>query len=114
MEKQRRQVQDRLISELHFDGMSMDKLIEVAEYIKEKVRLAGGILGSEFIDYESYGYDGAFIMAVKFSRYETDKEMEQRLASEKKDRERQSAAKEKKDAKDRALYEKLKKKFKDG
>lgn len=63
------------------------------------------------INYEFYGYDGAREYEVCFMRFETDKEMDFRMKIEESARHRKLEAKKKAEDKERALFEKLKKKF---
>jgi hypothetical protein len=59
----------------------------------------------------NYGYDGGKELTLRERREETDKEYNKRLAEEKKDRLRTKEAKALKEAKERAEFERLKKKF---
>ena len=58
-----------------------------------------------------YGYDGGMELELYEHRLETDKEYEKRIAEEKKASVKRKKAKADKDARDRAEYERLKKKF---
>lgn len=58
-----------------------------------------------------YGYDGGKELTLRERREETDKEYNKRLAEEKKDRLKAKETKALKEAKERAEYERLRKKF---
>lgn len=111
MGKAREEVVDKLKAYVDFNGMSLEKLAEEAALLKSMVADAGGIEGSAFIDYEHYGYDGAYEIVVKYRRMESDAEYERRQKAEAKEREKEKARKAKAKEKRRAEYEKLKREF---
>lgn len=63
------------------------------------------------IEAESYGHDGGVDINVYGDRFETSRELADRLKKEEKEREWKQKADAKKDAEDLKLYKKLQKKF---
>ncbi len=64
-----------------------------------------------YFDIQSYGYDGGKELYMYERRLETDKEYDKRLAEEKKVKAKAKDAKALKEAKERAEFMRLKKKF---
>ena len=88
------------------DGKTPDQVVESMKYYQEQY--AGRDI---YFDIQSYGYDGGKDLKLRERRPETDKEYEKRIAEEKKEKEKVKATKALKEAKERAEYERLKKKF---
>lgn len=83
---------------------------QVYEYLEEHMTLevaAGGVYDTYTIQYEYYGYDGAFDIVLEGMRIETDQEFEARQAHLKMIRSKQK----KKEDKEYEQYLRLKKKF---
>jgi len=64
-----------------------------------------------YFDIQSYGYDGGKELYMYERRLENDKEYDRRIALEKKEKVKAKDAKALKKAKERAEFERLKKKF---
>lgn len=78
------------------DSATHEQVIEVftAMYAEHKERYPNAT--SMHFDVQYYGYDGAFNVHLCVGRLETDKEFETRLKTEKRERDRKRAAREKK------------------
>jgi hypothetical protein len=111
MGKAREKVVDKLRACVDFDGQTLDNIAEEVALLKSMVADQGGDPDSAFIDYEHYGYDGAFEIVVKFERMESDKEYERRQKLEAKEREKERARKATAKEQRRKEFEKLKKEF---
>lgn len=107
MGKSREEVVDYLDRHLDLDGEPLDQVVEQLQDYQRRVVEVGGIEGSGFIDFEYYGYDGAFEFKLKYRRLESDREYERRQVKEAKERERKAKAKERR----RKEFEKLKREF---
>ena len=113
MEKDRKEITEMLTGLRDLDGtMLCDVGRKMADY-ESMIVDRGGIAGSGFIDFESYGYALGVEITIKYKRLETDVEYKRRLKSESVIREKKKALKVKKDEKDRKEFERLKKKFGD-
>ena len=89
-----------------FDGMSIDRVIE------NLIELKQSRPNSELsLDVHQSSYDDSIEINVYETRLETDKEYQDRLASEEKEKQSKAKAKIKAEEKDRQEYERLKKKF---
>lgn len=106
-------VTDVLEAYVDFNDMKLDNLAGEAARLKAMVVEAGGVEDSAFIHYESYGYDNAFEIRVKYRRLESDKEYEERVAKEAKSREKELAKKKKMDEDELNEYYRLREKFGD-
>lgn len=83
---------------------------QVYEYLEEHMTLevaAGGVYDTYTVEYEYFGYDGAFDIVLKGKRIETDQEFEARQTHLKAMRSKQK----KKEDKEYEQYLRLKKKF---
>jgi hypothetical protein len=88
------------------DGKTPDGVVEAMKYYQEHYK------GRDiYFDIQSYGYDGGKELKLRERRPETDKEFEKRTQAEKKERAVKREAKAVKEARERAEYERLKKKF---
>lgn len=110
------------ISEL-FDGRSLDDVMLELHSLAQ--RYEPEILGQDKevrFETEYYGYDGGLTLCIRVMRWETDREYSKRLDREAVTKERARKARETKKAKalatalsteqeERALFEKLRKKF---
>ena len=110
------------ISDL-FDGRSLDDVVLELHSLAQ--RYEPEILGQDKevkFETEYYGYDGGLTLCIRVMRWETDREYNKRLDREAATKERARKARETKKAKalatalsteqeERALFEKLRKKF---
>ena len=111
VEKDRKEVVEVLTRSVDLDGRGLSDIISDMGDYESMIADKYGIAGSGFIDYESYGYDGGFEMAIKYKRLETDAEYDRRQTAEVKLLKKKEAAERKQDEKDRKEFERLKKKF---
>ncbi len=88
------------------DGKTPEEVIERMKALRESV-------GDRDVYFyiSRYGYDGGKELTLRERREETDKEYNKRIAEEKKDRLKAKETKALKEAKERAEYLRLKKKF---
>jgi len=102
--------------EVKIDTLSFTELLDdksVEQVIQEVRAIEEQYTGrSMFFRVEPYGYDGGLELKLWERRLETDWEYEKRLSDERQIKERSKAKKLAAEAKDRAEYERLKKKFK--
>ena len=91
-----------------FDGKTPEQVIENMKAIRKE-------MGDRDVYFfiQHYGYDGGKELTLRERRKETDKEYNKRIAEEKKDRLKAKETKALKEAKERAEYERLRKKFGD-
>lgn len=88
------------------DGNTPDQVIEIMQAIKQKY------INREVYFIESYiGNDGEKTVSLFEQRLENDKEYSTRLAKEQKSAERKKSKQHEKEEKDRAEFERLRKKF---
>jgi len=111
MGKAREEVEDYLDRYVNIDGESLDSIAEKIEDWKRRIVEVGGIEDSGYVDYEHYGYDGAFEIKVKYRRLESDREYESRQKREAKEREKERERKAKAKTRRRKEFEKLKREF---
>jgi hypothetical protein len=93
-----------------YDVLSLKTPDEVVEAMKYYQKQYAG--RDVYFSVETYGYDGGKELTLRERREENDKEFAKRTADEKKERAIKKSAKVLKEAKERAEYERLKKKFK--
>jgi hypothetical protein len=89
-----------------FDMKTPEEIIERMKALREE-------MGSRdvYFYFESYGYDGGKNITLRERREETDKEYAKRIAEQKKAKAKEKETKALKEAKERAEYERLAKKF---
>lgn len=88
------------------DGKTPDQVVEAMAYYQQTY--AGRYV---YFDVQSYGYDGGKDLKIRERRLENDKEYGERMREEEKEKTKARATKAAKELKERAEYERLKKKF---
>ena len=105
----RKIVNVKIGTESFYDILDQMTAGEVIERMNE---LQAGYPGRHvYFNVSSYGYDGGMDLELWESREETDKEYEKRIAEEKKERAKKSAAAQAKKDREFAEYIRLKQKF---
>jgi len=101
---------DEKVRYYDFDGMTLDELRESLDSIEAECRSKGAV-GDVRIEYDHYGYDGAFDIILAFKREETEKERTKRVMKEEREKEKKRKVEEKKRQKELKELERLKKKY---
>ena len=105
----RKEITEKLGTESFYDILDQKTPEQVIERMQE--------LRAEYpdrkvsFDVEPYGYDGGLELVLYAHRLENDREFKKRREAEAKDREKEKLRKRTNEEKERAEYERLKKKF---
>lgn len=105
----RKTVIDSLGTESFFDILDGKTFDEVIACMHEMKALYAD--RDVYFDVNGYGYDGGLELYLMERREETDREYEKRIAEEKRERAKKSAAARAKKEREYAEYQRLKKKF---
>lgn len=95
------------------DLCSLSTVVEKLETYKDMIIDRGGISDSGYIDLEEYGYDNGFEIVIKYYRFETDSEYDDRITSEATARAKGAILRNNQEGEERKELARLKKKFGD-